>query len=182
MTQDVTKLKRAGRPRTYYKRRPATSAERARRHRQRQKLLGSAKPARRSAVWETPQATFDAWNAQYHFTLDVCALPENAKCVRYFTPEHDSLQQDWSSEICWCNPPYTRYVIDRWVQKAYEASKAGATVVCLLPVSTTTHWWTQYVSPLPIEQLSYPLKRLKFGGSRVNAMFDSVIVIFCPIR
>jgi hypothetical protein len=65
---------------------------------------------------------------------------------------------DWGQEICWCNPPYTRYVIDRWVQKAYEASKAGATVVCLLPVSTTSHWWTRYVDPYA--EITYLRKRL----------------------
>jgi site-specific DNA-methyltransferase (adenine-specific) len=96
----------------------------------------------------------------------------------YFIPEQDGLQQDWSAEICWCNPPYTRYVIDRWVQKAYEASKAGATVVCLLPVSTTSQWWKRYVSPYAIVK-NLP-DRLKFGGSRVNARFDSAMAIFRP--
>lgn len=36
---------------------------------------------------ETPQALFDALNNVFHFDLDVCALPESAKCKRYFTPE-----------------------------------------------------------------------------------------------
>jgi phage N-6-adenine-methyltransferase len=107
-------------------------------------------------------------------------LPENAKCARYFTPEQDGLRQDWRREICWCNPPYTRYVLDRWVQKAYEASHAGATVVCLLPVSTTSQWWKRYVLPLPDGRITYLEKRLKFGGSRVNARFDNVMVIFRP--
>jgi phage N-6-adenine-methyltransferase len=174
VTHTVTKPKHTGRPRTDYKRRPATDAERQRRWRQKQK------PSRGSQVWATPQGTFDEWNAAYHFTVDVCALPENAKCARYFTPEQDGLQQDWSGEICWCNPPYTRYVLDRWVHKAYDASQAGATVVCLLPVSTTSQWWKRYVSPLPDDRITYLEKRLKFGGSCVNAMFDRAIVIFRP--
>ena len=171
MTQPVTKQKRPGRPRAYYKRRPATAAERQRRHRQQKKT-------QRSQIWETPQALFDEWNARFQFTLDVCALPENAKCVRYFTPEHDGLAQDWGSEICWMNPPYTRYVIDRWVRKAYEASKAGATVVCILPVSTTATWRKTYVKPYA--EVIELLDRVKFGGSKVNAMFDCVIAIFRP--
>jgi site-specific DNA-methyltransferase (adenine-specific) len=44
-------------------------------------------------VWETPWLLFRQLDAQFHFTLDVCALPENAKCRRFFTPEQDGLGQ-----------------------------------------------------------------------------------------
>jgi len=30
--------------------------------------------------WETPQAFFDELDLEFGFCLDVCALPENAKC------------------------------------------------------------------------------------------------------
>ena len=30
--------------------------------------------------WGTPQWLFDALHRRFHFTLDVCATPENAKC------------------------------------------------------------------------------------------------------
>lgn len=30
--------------------------------------------------WETPQDFFDVLDAEFNFTLDVCAKPENAKC------------------------------------------------------------------------------------------------------
>ena len=46
-------------------------------------------------LWETPQKFFDDLDALFHFTLDACALPENAKCDRYFTPEQDGLSQPW---------------------------------------------------------------------------------------
>lgn len=26
--------------------------------------------------WETPQDFFDSWDEQFHFTLDVCAIPK----------------------------------------------------------------------------------------------------------
>lgn len=35
-------------------------------------------------LWETPQDLFDKYDAIYHFETDVCALPENAKCKRFF--------------------------------------------------------------------------------------------------
>lgn len=37
-------------------------------------------------LWATPQDFFDALDREYHFDLDVCALPENAKCAEYYTP------------------------------------------------------------------------------------------------
>ena len=41
--------------------------------------------------WATPQDFFDELNAEFGFTLDVCATPENAKCERYFTQDTDGL-------------------------------------------------------------------------------------------
>jgi hypothetical protein len=46
----------------------------------------------RTDLWETPANFFADLNAEFHFTLDVCATPENAKCERYFTPEADGLK------------------------------------------------------------------------------------------
>ena len=31
-------------------------------------------------LWETPQNFFNELNEEFHFTLDACATPENAKC------------------------------------------------------------------------------------------------------
>lgn len=45
--------------------------------------------------WETPQSFFNKLDAEFSFQTDVCALPENAKCSHFFTPEQDGLTQDW---------------------------------------------------------------------------------------
>jgi site-specific DNA-methyltransferase (adenine-specific) len=66
-------------------------------------LLSSA-----SNVWATPQEFFDALDREFRFELDVCALPDNAKCPRYFTPDDDGLAQSWAPAVCWMNPPYGR--------------------------------------------------------------------------
>ena len=39
----------------------------------------------------TPPEIFDPLNERFGFNLDVCALPHNAKCERYFTPDDDGL-------------------------------------------------------------------------------------------
>ena len=67
-------------------------------------------------LWETPQELFDSLNQEFHFDLDVCAIPENAKCDEFYTPEQDGLVKPWIG-TCWCNPPYGRDV-GKWVEKA----------------------------------------------------------------
>lgn len=56
-------------------------------------------------------------DAEFGFTLDVAATPDNAKCRRYFTRADDGLNQSWDGEIVWMNPPYGRGVIDRWIER-----------------------------------------------------------------
>ena len=126
-------------------------------------------------LWETPDDFFEMYNQLYHFTLDVCALPENTKCDRFFTPEQDGLTQDWRGEVCWMNPPYGR-VIGLWVQKA---ATSGAFTVCLLPSRTDTRWWHDWV--IPYGQVEFIKGRLKFGGSKNSAPFPSAVVIFDPV-
>jgi phage N-6-adenine-methyltransferase len=65
--------------------------------------------------WATPQDFFDELNKEFNFNLDVCALPENAKCKNYFNPEIDGLLQEWNG-ICWMNPPYGTE-IKKWIKK-----------------------------------------------------------------
>lgn len=125
-------------------------------------------------LWETPQAFFDALNSEFGFTLDVCAIPENAKCERFFTQTEDGLSQTWEG-ICWMNPPYGRE-IKKWVRKAFESSQTGATVVCLLPARTDTNWWHTWV--VQADEVRFVRGRLKFGTSKNSAPFPSAVVIF----
>lgn len=93
--------------------------------------------------WETPQDFFDELNREFGFSLDVCALPENAKTTRYYTPEQDGLAQPWEG-VVWCNPPYGRQ-IGKWVERAVLAAKSGVVVVMLLPARTDTKWFHEYI-------------------------------------
>lgn len=127
--------------------------------------------------WETPQAFFDDLDSLFHFTVDACALPENSKCERYFTPEQDGLQQEWTGTV-WCNPPYGRE-IGKWVQKAYETAKAGrAVIVMLLPARTDTAWFHDFCYMNRYATVRFVKGRLKFGGCKNSAPFPSMIVIF----
>ena len=110
--------------------------------------------------WETPQDLFDALNSEFHFTVDVSALPENAKCARYYTPEIDGLSQDWSGERVWCNPPYGKKAVG-FVKKA---ATTKALVVMLLPARTDTRWFHDYIYHNPAAEIRFLKGRLKFGG------------------
>lgn len=126
--------------------------------------------------WETPKDFFDDLDALFHFTLDACALPENAKCEKYFTPEMDGLKQEWGG-VVWCNPPYGRE-IGRWVEKGYLSAKNGCTVVMRLPARTDTKWFHEYCYMNRFATVRFVKGRLKFGGSRNGAPFPSMVVIF----
>jgi phage N-6-adenine-methyltransferase len=90
----------------------------------------------------TPPELFDPLNERFGFTVDACALPRNAKLVRFWTPDDDGLVQDWSGERVWCNPPYSS--IEPWVEKA--RGSGAELVVLLLPANRTEQgWWHRLV-------------------------------------
>jgi len=133
-----------------------------------------------STEWETPQDFFETLDTEFHFTIDVCAMPETAKCERYYTPLHDALDRDWSNEIAWMNPPYNTE-IRKWFRKAYRESQKGATVVCLVQCkSTETIAWHDYA--MKASEFRFVKDRLSFrlNGVAHRANHGSVVVVFRP--
>ena len=129
-----------------------------------------------TGVWATPQAFFDKLNEEWNFNLDCCALPENAKCENYFTPEQDGLKQEWKGTV-WMNPPYGRE-IGKWVEKAYNEAQKGATVVALLPARTDTKWFHEWIYMMNGVDVEFVRGRLKFGEGKNSAPFPSMLVVF----
>ena len=123
--------------------------------------------------WSTPDDLFGELNRIFHFDLDACASPTNAKCPHYFTKEQDALRQSWRGTV-WMNPPYGREIA-AFMRKAYEESLGGATVICLVPSRTDTEWWHRYAKRGKVIHLR---GRLKFGGATSSAPFPSAIVMF----
>lgn len=128
--------------------------------------------------WETPREFFERLDGEFHFDLDVCAFPHNAKCPAYFTKEDDGLARDWGNHTCYMNPPYGR-TIKAWMTKALDASRRGATVVCLVPSRTDTAWWHDTVIAGGAE-VRFVRGRLRFVGAGHPAPFPSAVVIFRP--
>ena len=126
--------------------------------------------------WETPQELFDSLDGEFHFTLDVCATKDNAKCSQYFMRDQDGLKQAWDGHTVWCNPPYGRS-IGSWCRKCYEHSiEGGGTAVMLIPARTDTKWFHQYVYGKA--EIRFIRGRLKYGNAKWNAPFPSMIVVY----
>jgi site-specific DNA-methyltransferase (adenine-specific) len=134
----------------------------------------------KSTEWYTPDSFYDPLNEKYHFTLDVAATPENAKCAKYFTEEQDGLKQEWIPDpydentpgAIWCNPPYGPTILD-WIKKAIACKHK---VVMLLPVKTSNA--TFHDNILPNAKINFVRGHLKFGGYKKQAPFDSMLLEF----
>ncbi len=50
-------------------------------------------------MWATPPELYAALDEEFGFTLDACAVRDNAKCPDYYTPEQDG----------WHNPGRAAY-------------------------------------------------------------------------
>ena len=82
------------------------------------------------------------------------------------------------------NPPYSRKLKDAFVKKAIEESKKGKLCVLLLPVSTSTVLFHDYIKP-NAKEIRFLRGRVKFigvntFGKKVNnkaGMHDSMVVI-----
>jgi phage N-6-adenine-methyltransferase len=124
----------------------------------------------------TPWEMFNPLHERYGFTIDVAALPRNAKCERFYTPEDDGLEQSWDKERVWCNPPYSN--IEPWVSKAHLEWFSGRVelIVMLVPANRTEQgWWQRQVEPfrdlnggLRVKFLPGRPRFIAFDGDRVE--------------
>jgi hypothetical protein len=130
--------------------------------------------------WRTQPELFEALDAEFHFTVDLAASCDDSLCETWLGPGAPERYDD-SQLVAWAkflngatgflNPPYSKklaatyakagdpravwYRVERWVQKCWAESYAGATVVSLIPYSPQTRWWRRYVlghrPALPLE-------------------------------
>jgi phage N-6-adenine-methyltransferase len=136
--------------------------------------------------WNTPKDLFEELDREFHFVLDVASNDLNHKCVYYYTAEDDGLSQPWDvlRGAVFCNPPYGR-ILKRWVQKAYEESTKGTTVVMLIPARTDTSWFHDIV--LPHAEVRFLRGRVRYTDvygipAGDSAPFPSMIVIFKGVK
>jgi len=144
-----------------------------------------------SGTWETPDDLYNNLNGFFRFNIDAAANKTNTKCGTYYRKrpepkqghryvnqkEVDGIVDEWpvhQGDVVWCNPPYGRD-IGKWLDRGYEASENGATVVFLLPARTDTHWFHSYSK---IGEVWLFKGRIKFMGAQASAPFPSMLLIF----
>lgn len=130
--------------------------------------------------WRTPSALYETLDQTFHFKLDAAASDQNHKAPIWFTKEQDALKQNWNvGGSVFCNPPYGKQ-IGKWVEKAHNEARKGATIVMLLPARTETKWFHKHI--FGCAKVIFCRGRIRFedenGIAKQNAPFPSCIVIY----
>jgi len=127
--------------------------------------------------WKTPSYFYDELNKKYNFDFDPCPYKHNVN-------DWDGLKVEWRNRN-FVNPPYSKKLKGYFVIKAIEESKKGKLCVLLLPVSTSTRLFHDYILPNS-KEIVFVKRRIKFEGvntkgeyvTNKNGMHDSMVVVF----
>lgn len=117
-----------------------------------------------SAEWRTPPDLFARLDRRYQFGYDAFATHENALCDMYSTIEgtfdrqsytcgevtswpESGLTYPWQDLRVFMNPPYSRALIEKCIEKAWNERENAALIVALIPAATETNWFQRYILP-----------------------------------
>lgn len=110
--------------------------------------------------YETPADLFDMLHMVFRFTVDPCASIQSHMLPRYWTIKDDGLEQSWTGETLYINPPYSN--CSGWVEKAATTYEDGhSQSVLLIPARTDTSYWQDHIFP-KATAIIYLRGRLKF--------------------
>lgn len=127
--------------------------------------------------WATPKEFYEKLNEEFNFNFDPCPLNHDLNLW-------NGLEIEWK-ERNFINPPYSRELKESFVKKAIEQSKKGNVCIMLLPVSTSTKLFHEFILP-NAKEIRFIKGRIKFLGINTfgqyvtdkSPMHDSMIVIF----
>lgn len=129
----------------------------------------------RNGVWVTPHSFFYPLHVEFRSDIDAAASADNALLPRFWDEQTDAFKQDWTGLRVWCNPPYGRKVIYKWVK---QCATGGASVcVILLPARTDTRWFHDFCYQKPNVELRFIKGRIKFSGTSGAGKFPSMLAI-----
>ena len=123
----------------------------------------------------TPRPFFKGLNADFDFTIDLCASSSKVALLpNFYSPEQDALKQIWLGRG-FCNSPFARGSIPLWL--GYGIASEAEFLMYLLPSATGASWWHEKVLPHAVAIL-FPRGRLRFGVNKQSAPFDVSLVMF----
>ena len=134
--------------------------------------------------YATPPELYNELNKEFNFDFDPCPYNEDEII-------NDGLKIDWGKSN-FVNPPYSQKLKEQFIIKGIEEMKKGNVSVFLIPVSTSTKLFHDYIKP-NANEIRFLKGRVKFGKINDNGEFyyplnkygkvqsgtkDSMIVIF----
>ena len=134
--------------------------------------------------YATPPEFYNKLNDRFNFDFDPCPYNEGEIV-------DDGLSIEWG-ERNYVNPPYSQKLKEQFVMKGIEEMKKGKLCVFLIPVSTSTKLFHDYIKP-NATSIEFVRGRIKFGKIDSNGEFyyplnkngktqsgtkDSMVVIF----
>lgn len=141
------------------------------------------KPRRSKQDYGTPLDLRKAIENRFgKIEVDLAATRENTIAPLFYTPEVDSLKQDWVADcgdkLCWLNPPFED--IEKWARKCawYGKHLLTGRILFLTPASIGSNWFRDYVyDEFPIIALN---GRPTFVGCKDPYPKDCMLTIFGP--
>lgn len=129
--------------------------------------------------WETPKELYEELDKEFNFDFDPCPINTGE-----ITPENDGLLIDWGKRN-FINPPYSRKLKEAFVKRSIEFANKGRLCVMLLPVSTSTKLFHDFILP-NAKEIRFLRGRVKFIGINTKGekvtnkagMHDSMVVVF----
>lgn len=130
--------------------------------------------------WETPDDLFTSLHKEFKFTLDAAANEHNYKLCNYYSKSKSAFDNPWT-ETVWCNPPYSRILINKFADKIIEEAEAGEVeIVTLTRLDPSAKWFKKMYKEAC--HLHFLPKRLKFKGADSSYPFPCCLMYFnkCP--
>lgn len=109
-----------------------------------------------------PPHFYNTLNDRYNFDFDPCPF-------RHDLNKWDGLEIEWG-ERNFINPPYNRKEKEAFVKKAIEESRKGKLCVMLLPVSTSTKLFHDYILPNSAS-ITFVRSRISFIGVNTKGQY-----------
>jgi len=172
-----------GRPRAYCNATCRKNAHRIRERKRREQLSNRDN-------WWTPGDLREEILRRWDVTLDAAACNASRLVPEYLGPDHpskarrDALECSWSTYAgdgtVYLNPPYRPALLKPFLAQAVKTARRGTPVVGLIPASTDTLWWREYVTT-PRADVEFLVGRLRFGGPHATggpATFGSALVVW----
>lgn len=134
--------------------------------------------------YATPPKLYNELNEIFNFDFDPCPYNEGEII-------NDGLNINWGNSN-FVNPPYSQKLKEQFIIKGIEESKKGKLCVFLIPVSTSTRLFHDWIKP-NATKIEFIKGRIKFGkldnkgnfylplnskGKTQSGTKDSMIVVF----